>query len=201
VKWFERKEARRDGINSSQSPNIQAGGRNIGVAKPNKSALYRYSGTLIFLALYLWLGIYSLFVAYMNPIPKEQELVRYRATVVDVNKNEGSLVLKLSDNSTKNAYFPVGLSMVVYGTSRFYGLNESQLAKLKGCDASVGAVPIKWLIPGRDMVWDLRCQDVGYGFVEAVSYIKLIGADGLRWIDGVLHITMFVFLFFIMGLP
>lgn len=162
--------------------------------------VYRYSGTLVFIALYLWLGVYPLLVAYMNPIPTKQELVNYQVKIIEVNKNDSTITLELPDKTIQYGYFPVGLYFITMGTVQFYGLSDIELVRLKSCEATVGAKRIKWLIPERYMVWDLNCRNVvRYGFTQAVNDYKRGRSGVFGWIESIIHTSMLIFLYFLIN--
>lgn len=162
-----------------------------------KSIYKHYSGTICILVPYLMLGVYPSIVNIVNPAPPINQLEWISGKIVLAQRDHPNIRIEMADGSKRDFDFYANLTGIVRGLPRFGGASNQELANLKGCQAEIGVVPIKWLIfPHNNRIWELRSNCFKLSYEQLKKTFQMDLTDGL-WIDVVLHGFFIVFILYI----
>lgn len=133
----------------------------------------RYATTLSALVVYLPIVLYPAFVALQNPPPQQTELTYLSVKILSAQRFSPNFTLRRIDGTGVEANFPADLyfSSALH-PSHFSGMTKSDLAKMVGCNASVGVKAIAWSYPSRLSVWDVQSSCGQYSYAQAKAYFN-----------------------------
>lgn len=128
---------------------------------------------------YVIVFFYPAVVALNNPLPKQSELQTISAEIVSVQQHSPNLTLRLSNGETMYANFPGNLFVLSpLSSPRFSDLDVREMAKLRGCTASLEIKRLDWHYPRLWSVWDLQSICGRYDYARAEQHFRDVGSFG-----------------------
>ena len=132
------------------------------------------------------MGVYPAFVAELNPIPKENELIWTNGKILEAKNTQPNLTVELSNSTVQKMNFPVSLYLSsLKGSPKFFGIRSNKLAELKGCSVALATKEISWKIGNQSYIWDMRSPCGDFTYDQATTYFKRF--EEFSWLVAVFH--------------